>query len=303
MKTLLCLLACLAALTLATAQSPQPPAAPSAATPPPGENFNSRLQTLITKAAGAPEPVLTKFSLDFPGGTPKQLVAAIEKTTAKPLNAIIPPEHADVKLPPLKMSNVDVRQLFQALELTSQKTEAYVTGTYYGGGMGGAPSSSYQQVRTSYGFRTQGQISDESIWYFYVEKPTLPPTPPVQVHTPPRVCRYFSLSPYLESGQTVEDITTAIQTGWKMLGDKETPTISFHKETRLLIAVGEPEKLETIDAVLKALRPGPTPPPFIDPATGLPVPATRPGMPQRALKAAPPGATVPPGEPPAPAKL
>ena len=44
-----------------------------------------------------------------------------------------------------------------------------------------------------------------------------------------------------------------------MLGDQETPRISFHKETKLLIAVGDPAKLETIDAVLKALAPTPTP--------------------------------------------
>jgi len=255
------LLAGLLTLFPAFAQSPQPPAAAAGPTPPPGQDFNSRLQSLTAKAAGASEPVLTKFSLDFSGGTPQQLVAAIEKATGKPLNAIIPPEHADTKLPPLKMSNVDVRQLFQALELTSQKTEAYATGNFPG---------SYQQARTSSGFRTQGQISDESIWYFYLDKLAPPPT---QVRTAPKICRYFSLAPYLESGQTVEDITTAIQTGWKMLGDDDTPKISFHKETKLLIAVGEPEKLETIDAVLTALKPRPPAAAFIDPATGLPVPA------------------------------
>ena len=296
MKRALSLLASLATLTLATAQSPQSPSAPRPATSPPaGGNFSDRLQQVIQKA-GAPttEPALTKFSLDFPGGNPKQLVAAIEKAMGKPLNVIIPMEHVDVKLPPLRMNNVDVRQLFQALELTSQKIEAYVTGNFPGMATSYQP---YQQFRTSYGFKTQGLISDDSIWYFYADKPT---PPPAQVRTV--VCRYFSLVPYLEDGQTVDDITTAIQTGWKMLGDKETPAISFHKETQLLIAVGEPEKLETIDAVLKALKSAPTPPPFIDPTTGLPVPVTRPTIPQRALHFAPPGTSVPPGEPPAPSK-
>lgn len=296
------LLAGVLALLPAFAQSPPPPTAPPTLTPPASvENFNSRLQSLMTKAAGAPEPVLTKFSLDFLGGSPKQLVAAIEKAMGKPLNAIIPPEYADTKLPPLKMSNVDVRQLFQALELTSQKVESFRTGTTYTGGFQSTPA--YQQTRTSYGFRTQGPLSDESIWYFYVEKPALPTEfmPPAR-----RVCRYFSLTPYLESGQTVEDITTAIQTGWKMLGDKETPTISFHKETKLLIAVGEPEKLETIDAVLNALRSVPFPPrpAYIDPATGIPVPpssAPTPTIPQRALKT-PAAAGASSGNAPVPSK-
>ena len=111
---------------------------------------------------------------------------------------------------------------------------------------------------TSYGFRTRNPnaISHDSIWYFYVEKPaTSPQVAPVV----PKVCRYYPLTSHLERGLTVDDITTAIQTGWKMLGDQETPTISFHKETKLLIAVGDPAKLETIDAVLKALSPAPTP--------------------------------------------
>lgn len=222
--------------------------------PAPGETTFSQRAQAASKALAVEEVKLTKFNLDFPGGTPRQLIGAIEKAMGKPVNAIIPTEHADVKLPPLKMANVDVRQLFQTLELTSQKTEAYVTGTTYGGGAYGSQNN-YQQMRTSYGFRTSGgNASDDSIWYFYVEKPNMPLLVPTVV---PKLCRFYPLTSYLDRGLTVDDITTAIQTGWKMLGDKETPTISFHKETKLLIAVGEPAKLETIDAVLKALAPPP----------------------------------------------
>src|ERR1035437_7428839 len=45
--------------------------------------------------AGA--PVLTKFNLDFPGGTPKELVAAIEKAMGKPLNVIISSDENSAK--------------------------------------------------------------------------------------------------------------------------------------------------------------------------------------------------------------
>ena len=246
------LLASVLALRAALAQTPAP-----APTPPPSSDLNARVQNIV-RAATSAEPLLTKFSLNFPGGTPKQLIAAIEKAMAKPLNAIIPPEHADTMLPPLTMNNVDVQQLFRALELTSQKTEAYVTSRQ---------PTSYQQMRTSYGFRTQGDLSDASIWYFYVDKPALPFG---QSYTPPKICRYFSLSPYLDRGQTVDDITTAIQTGWKMLGEDDIPKISFHKETKLLIAVGDAAKLETIDAVLQALKTSSPKLIPIEPATGLP---------------------------------
>lgn len=240
MKARRLLPALLVALSLASAIGQPQPAPPPAVLPP---GYPSAVPP---RALSQPEPPkLTTFNLDFPGGTPQQLVTAIEKAGGMTLNVIIPVEHADFKLPPLKMNNVNVEQLFKALEATGRKSEAYVSP----GQMG-----SYQIMNTSYGFRTPGPQSDDSIWYFYVEKPVRPPqvTPVV-----PKVCRFYALTSYLEHGLTVEDITTAIQTGWKMLGDQETPTISFHKETKLLIAVGELAKLETIDAVLKALTPTP----------------------------------------------
>jgi len=268
-KTTVCSVICLTALALAPAfsqqapapavppQPPRPPAPPTApAQPPapaPGSAFSERLQSII-KRAGEPtsEAPLTRFNLDFPGGTPKELVAAIEKATGRPLNAIVADEFADTKLPAVKMSSVDVAQLFSALSLASRKTETIQNpGPGGRGGYGG-----YQMFQSAYGFKTEGKPTDESIWYFYVERPTPPPAPPIY-----KVSRFYSLSPYLDRGATVDDITTAIETGWKMLGDTSPPTISFHKDTKLLIAVGEPSKLETIDAVLQALGGGAMPNP------------------------------------------
>ena len=190
---------------------------------------------------------LTKFDLDFPGGTPKELVAAIQKAMGRPLNAIIPDELAATKLPALKMNRVDVSQLFEALAAASRKSEAVISG----GGRSPYGPSSYQIMNTSCGFRpgSEGKLSDDTIWCFYVEKPALPP-----VSSNAKVCRFYSLAPYLDRGLSVDDITTAIETGWKMLGETSPPVISFHKDTKLLIAVGEPSKLEPIDAVLKALE-------------------------------------------------
>jgi hypothetical protein len=197
--------------------------------------------------AAEPEPELTRFNLHFVGGHPRELVTAIEKATGKPLNAIIPEEHANVMLPPLKMNNVTVPQLFTAVHMASAKRIAYITGASYRG-TAGSPQQSYQI--TYYAFETPGKVTDDSIWYFRVEEP---PGPPLN---DPKAIRFYRLTPYLEGGLTVDDITTAIQAGWRMLGEKEAPEISFHKDTQLLIAVGEPGKLETIDAALKALEPG-----------------------------------------------
>jgi hypothetical protein len=197
--------------------------------------------------------VLTKFDLDFPGGRPQDLVSAIRKAMGKPLNAIIPREGADMGLPPLKMNNVDAPQLFLALERASLRR---VTGM-------DASGSPFMIGDASYGFYYSGHTpTDDTIYYFHVDRPVGP--------NPPKTCRFYALEPYLNRGLTVDDITTAIQTAWKMMGEEDRPAISFHKDTKLLIAVGEASKLKTIDAVLKALEP-PALEHFIDPNTGLPI--------------------------------
>ena len=198
MKALNCLLICLTTLAFNSASGQQPPAP----TPP-----NA--------------PVLTKFNLDFPGGTPKQLANAIEKAMGRPFNKIIPNEDDDLQLPPLKMNNVDIAQLFSALQQASKFTPV------------------------GYGFMTEGARSDDSVWSFVSDRHQPPPLP--------KVCRFYALSRYLERGLKVEDIITAVQTGWKMQGDTSPPQINYHKETKLLIAVGEPDKLEIINAVLQTL--------------------------------------------------
>lgn len=242
MKTTCSTLICLTALALNSALSQQPPAPtpPPAPQPPSGPTdqatFSSRLQNIIQQASNpSPEPVLTKLDLDFPGGTPKELVAAIEKAMGRPLNAIVNDELSNTRLPALKMTKVTVPELFQAV-----------------GQAGGTVTVGNSSGLLKQGFITQGRPSDDSIWYFYANK--VPP--------PTKICRFYSLATYLEGGLSVDDITTAIETGWKMMGETNPPTISFHKDTKLLIAVGEERKLETISDVLKALQPPMTAGPF-----------------------------------------
>ena len=227
---------------LSTLGQPTPPATPLPAPRPPG-GFQQRLQAIVQRANQEQNQptALTKFSLDFPGGPPAQLVKAIEKAMGKPLNAIVPMEDAEVQLPPLKMNDVVVPQLFAALEAASRKVVAVSTGS--------AGFGSYQQITIDYGFQTtDSPITDASIWYFHAEKPSLPP-----VVSTEKICRFYPLLEYLNRGFTVDDITTAIQTGWKMAGETSPPDLSYHKETRLLIAFGEPGKLQTIRNVLDAL--------------------------------------------------
>ena len=194
MKKSILLAASLLALNLTPVfGQPNPNGMPPGA-PPPAGNYQTRLQSIIERA-NPPQnqpPALTKFNLDFPGGTPKELVAAIEKAMGKPLNAIIPPEDADLQMPPLKMNDVVVPQLFAALQVASRKTVAVSTGNF---------GNNYSIQNTSYGFNTaDGPVTDTSIWYFHAEKPSLPPMVSTE-----KICRFFSLEipsePWVHGGR------------------------------------------------------------------------------------------------------
>jgi hypothetical protein len=219
---------------------------------PPGLTL-PRFGTTRTETEAA---VLTKFDLNFPGGTPKELVAAIEKAMNKPLNAIIPDEDANTKLPALKMNDVDVVRLFKALQYASARKvevagkESYLSASMFDMSYGFYTEGPDTTPRFSYPGTDKDQISDNSVWYFRAIKPT--PAPVVSI---PKICRFYPLTVFLDRGLTVDDITTAIQTGWRMAGDTATPELNYHKETKLLIAFGEPSKLSIIDDVLKALQP------------------------------------------------
>ncbi len=216
------------------------------AVPPPVPTYQQRLAAIQASAASALQsessaPALTKFNLDFAGGPPVLLVEAIKKATGKPLNVIIPANAADADLPPLKMNDVVMPQLFEALAAASRETTTVH--------IQNMPPGALTQLSSSYGFNTaDSPITDSSIWYFHAERPSPPAVP-----APEKVSVFYSLSPYLDRGFTVDDITTAIQTGWKMAGDTATPELSYHKETKMLIAFGEPNKLDTIQKVLAAL--------------------------------------------------
>jgi hypothetical protein len=199
--------------------------------------LNRAASTRTSPAAGE-APALSRFDFDFPGGPLGALVKAIEKASKTPLNIVIPIGSADTPLPPLKMRSVTVPELFRALEAASQSTVNGSVTTY-----GSTRFTSGHSLR--YNFQTQDKPPrDDSVWYFSS-----------QMIAEPKGCRFWQLAPYLET-YTIDDITTAIQTGYKMLGEADSaPTMNFHKDTKLLIAVGEESKLALIDAVLQQLTP------------------------------------------------
>ena len=214
--------AVLAAILVATgslpAQQPFPPV--NQADQDPAVAVSRAIQNLeaikAANAAAAPrgQPVprdeLYTFDLDFPGGTPGELVRAIQNQPARlhgenanvkvPLNAIIPEDCASLQLSPIKVKNVNVPELFTALNRSSIRN--FQVQDFKGG-----PTTGWTQ---SFAFTTEGPNKNDCVWSFSQMKP-IHPAPNQRVE-----CRFYQLGPYLETYK-VEDITTAIETGWRMM--------------------------------------------------------------------------------------
>jgi hypothetical protein len=195
---------------------------------------------------------LPKFDLEFPGGPVNQFVLHLRDAIKQVdenffINIIVPAKFEKTQLPPLKMRNIDVVQLFKALELSSQMVIAYDTGAFAPGRGGGGGRPIQQTASTRYGFTTSGPITRNSIWHFFAEEPPS--------YTQPRIVRYFQLAPYLTQF-TMDDIGSAIEQGLNMLTEKHSTQMNFHQDTKLLIAAGPADQLEMINTMLKELGAG-----------------------------------------------
>jgi hypothetical protein len=248
---------------------------PGAAVPVPG---------LDRPAEGTPAvgQSLKRFDLRFPGGTPGELVRHISDALGAKVNVIIPEDQADTRIMPITVYGVTVPELFTAIETASSGERPVVVSNSGGNktinfrkaGMGFRPNSTPPNVAT--------------VWSFYSSIPSDEKLASMSDNAPPpNVCQYFQLAQYLED-YTVEDITTAIQTGWKMLRIDPSPQLSFHAETRLLIAVGPAAAISQIPGVLSQLptdktrtgAPGYSPLPGIPGAPGTPPLENSPGRPR-----------------------
>lgn len=232
---------------------------------------------------GAPSPPPSaatddpKFDLDFAGGSPADLVAAIGEASGHPVNVIIPAEAALTELPRMNLRNVTVPALFQAISATG-----------------------------AVAFVTEGPPGHDAVWVVRSRSRPLAPVavmPMPAVMPPPAApreeVRVLNLKPYLNANLSVDDITTAIRVACEMLPDGGQPKLTFHKETNLLISRGRPDQLELVERVLSQLDTTPAPRADATPYKMDPVLARRYGL-LPATPVVPPAADAP-AQAPAPA--
>lgn len=186
-----------------------------------------------------PKEELPRFDFDFPGGSPQELVDALNKKLNGTLNVIIPYQSQNITAPALKMRGVTVADIFQALERASIRVWTF-----------GSPDGNGRTSLTElFAFTTRDNPpKSNSIWSFHAERVG---NPPEESET-----RFYQLGRYLDDLK-IDDIITAIQTGYKMQGSGPGPNLKFHPETKLLIAVGKSADFSLIDGILKELAKAP----------------------------------------------
>jgi hypothetical protein len=220
MKHLLILIAAAGALFATAntfAQQPEvtPGAAPSASPP--------------AKATNAPQrPEWMRMNIDFAGGSPAELLAAIKKVSNQTPNVLIHPDAATVTIPAFKLRDVSSAQIFIALNALSEP-----------------PFTN--------GYWKAAPLPDGEIWTLtrpHAYGPKIDPTTGFPVAS--KNCKILNLTLVL-GDYSVDDVTTAMKGAWELLNSGETPVVKFHKDTKLLMIVGDDRQLNVANEVLREL--------------------------------------------------
>jgi hypothetical protein len=223
-------------MALATALGQNPPA------PVPGTREALPPQAVVqTTPEKPPMPDAKRIDLHFKGGTPRDLIAAMGAALGKEVNAVIGDEGAKVKLPEFRVRNATVADIFEALGRISKRSVKVPLG-----------GGSYQQQIVQSQFLRVDNTGDDTLWSFVSNEAEVAEALEKEV-LQKRQLQHFQLGEYLSDRLTIEDITTALQTGWEMVGAKEMPDLKFHPQTGILIVAGDPKLLDQIPDLLKCL--------------------------------------------------
>ena len=186
-------------------------------------------------------PNALRFDFEFPGGSPAEFAKALSNAAGERVNLLIPDGVEDLRISKLNLSHVTVQDVLNGLS---------AIGSAFRGTSGAEWMYQFHQINGAVG--PNGPRSVQPVWVLSAVRN--------QTTTKPNsILKVFSLSRYLgkpEQGlHSVEDIITAVQTGWKMQKISPLPELTYHPETKLLMAYGQDAHLTLITDVLKQLEP------------------------------------------------
>lgn len=175
------------------------------------------VQSLPVCAANA-TPQETKsqtFGISFPGGELKTLIEAIKAQNGGVIPNIMMNERAsETQLPPFCMVNVRLMELMEALSIMNRELRI-------------------ENISESVFAVSAGDPTAASSVAIYDIRHLLDPDSP----------QHFKM----------DDIATAIRTGWDMISFSAEPDMKVHQETSLLIVRGRREEQAIAETVIKQL--------------------------------------------------
>ncbi len=199
-----------------------------------------------------------KFDLNFPGGSPTELVKAISDQLAKPLSVIVMPKDKDAVVPAFHVHQVTVRELFLVLSQASRESVVVNNGRQI----------EHQVVEWSFQCPNDGMPNEDSLWYLFRNLPQKPPAPvaggteasgSVSVYNLADLCA-LNTTDTEELKKRAQVVTEAIMQAWGM-GKRATGSVDeggngevkFHEATGLLMVYATAEQTRTASNVLEAI--------------------------------------------------
>ncbi|NQV33553.1 MAG: hypothetical protein HQ515_12750 [Phycisphaeraceae bacterium] len=175
------------------------------------------VQSLPVYAADSEPPQARPqtFNIDFPGGELKTLIEAIKTQNEGTIPNIMMNERAaETELPPFCMVNLRLMELMDALSIMNRGLRV-------------------ENMSDSVFAVSAGDPAAESFVAIYDIRHLLDPDNP----------QHFKM----------DDIATAIRTGWDMISFSTYPDMKVHQETSLLIIRGGKEEQAIAETVIKQL--------------------------------------------------
>lgn len=206
------------------------------------------------------KPAPVRFDIDFKGGGPNDLLGAIFESSGVRPNVVVHPECRDTRIPAFKLHDVTAGQVFTALNMIADpEPDGYWRSVTQDGG------EIWTLVKPP-AKQNPGYVTPAGSFQQHLNDL-------VRNRKVDRTVKVFNLSQVL-GDYTIDDVTTAIQGAWDLVNSESKPQLKFHKDTKLLIVMGDAEQLNVVMDLIRELtnnvyqKAALTP---VDPTTGLPI--------------------------------
>lgn len=178
-----------------------------------------------------------QLNINFPGGTLNDFLAAVRNSRpSKSLNVIVPDGAAELPIPPLTLTRVEVPSALNAMEYASARDGRPLISVSRIEGAGIEPVFALQMVGGMSGPRSND--TRQSTFVLSLNQITKPEWAPAGRSS-------------IAADVVLTAIESAIQTASQ---SKEPPTLKFHRESGLLIVKGTANQLEVAKEVVRRLE-------------------------------------------------